>query len=128
MDEVKSSCVVPRARWSLGDIVGASASGLPLAASAHEHGRFAVDDSQRGLADCHCSILLMTSCEQRRGRSRVTVRMVVDLGTPNGLPLRLLPIPPLLPHRFAKQRVTRSLQSTTSDLNKKKILSALVSH
>lgn len=77
MEEVNSSCVVPRARWSLGGIVGASAPGLPLAASAHEQGRFAVNDSHRGLAVCHCSVLLATGRVQRRGRSRVTGRMVV---------------------------------------------------
>ena len=76
VDEVKSSWLVPRARWSFGGIEGAWGLGRPLAASAHEHWRDVVDGSHCVLAEGHCSGRLIAGREMRRGRSRVTARMV----------------------------------------------------
>jgi hypothetical protein len=76
VDEVKSSWLVPRARWSFGGIEGAWELGRPLAASAHEHWRDAVDESHCVLAEGHCRGRLIANREMRRGRSRVPARMV----------------------------------------------------
>lgn len=78
VDELKSSWLVPRARWSFGGIEGAWVLlGRPLAASAHEHWRDVVDESHCVRAEGHCSGRVIAGREMRRGRSRVTARMVV---------------------------------------------------
>jgi hypothetical protein len=57
--------------------------GRPLAASAHEHWRDAVVDNHCGLVEGHRAGRLIAGRERRRGRSRVTARMVVLRSDPS---------------------------------------------